>query len=945
MTAIKCIKVELKMLKSFIVIAGLLVTSGVDATQKDSWSDTVSRVTSSIVTIRIDAPKAFDTATNNSSQATGFVVDAKRGLILTNRHVVQSGPVTAEAIFSNREEVELKPVYRDPVHDFGFFQYDPEKLKFIKPVSLRLVPEKAKVGSEIRVIGNDAGEQLSILAGTLARLDRGAPYYGRGRYNDFNTFYYQSASGVSGGSSGSPIIDIEGNVLALNAGGTRNAAASFFLPLERVVRVLKRLQNNQTIPRGTLQTTLVYKPYDEIRRLGLRAEVEAQLRKVNHGVGMLVISRNVPGGPADGILRPGDILLKAWVEKQSPQWIRRFDEFESLLDENVGKKIFVQVERNGKEVKLGLEVGDLHAITPDRYLEFGEAIVHDLSYQQARHLNIPVAGVYVAQPGFLLSTAGVPYGAVILQVDNKTVKNIKDMEAILDTLEHGRQVSVRYITFKESMRTHVAIFNMDRRWFPASKCYRDDVTGYWPCENLAEVSDVKKTKIASIELLKYKDSRANRLSASIVYVQFDMPYHVDGTEEAHYGGAGLVVDAENGLVLVDRNTVPVAMGDVRVIVAGAVDIPARVVFIHPTHNMAMVQYDPDLLGDTQIKSASLKKGTLEPGDDIWLVGIKNDQRLIVEPMTIASIEPLSFSIPKVPEFRETNLDVVNLNNAPYTHGGVLSDEWGNVRALWSSFSFGNGDELKQHEWGVPIEMVDELLKQWACCKEFKVHSLDAELSALSIAQARKLGLSDAWLKKFQDTDGKQQVLAVSRLTAGSDAYNQLQVGDLVIAVDDEMVRNFRDVEKRIKHDEVELTIIRSAMEIKLRVKVALLGGIGTDHIVLWNGAVIQNPHRTLAVQRGIKSEGVYVSFIWHGSPASRNGLAAVSRIVELDGRPVKDLDHFMVLAKEYKDKKYIQLKILDLINRESIITLKQDARYWPANEVKWTGDHWLRSAW
>src|SRR5580693_3384878 len=430
------------------------------------WAVTLEHIATSVVSIDVDQTRAFDTEWNTTAQATGFVVDAERGLILTNRHVVTPGPVTSEATFLNREEVQLYPVYRDPVHDFGIYRYDPKKLRFIKPKALPLYPEGAQVGREIRVVGNNAGEQLSILAGTLARLDRDAPAYGVAKYNDFNTFYLQAASGTSGGSSGSPVIDIRGRVVALNAGGANGAASSFYLPLGRVRRALELIQQGKPVARGTLATVFTYVPYDELKRLGLNPGTEAAVRKAFPlYTGMLVINEVLPGSASFGVLQAGDVLVRV-----NGRYITQFESLEELLDSSVGSTVNLELERGGKPLSAKLPVTDLNAITPSAFVEFGEAVVNTLSYQPARHFNVPTRGVYVANAGYVFSAAGIPRGAVITTLESKKIDNIDDFEAALASLGDGDRAVVRFFTIDDPNGSQLRSFRMDRKWFPAHHC-------------------------------------------------------------------------------------------------------------------------------------------------------------------------------------------------------------------------------------------------------------------------------------------------------------------------------------------------------------------------------------------------------------------------------------------------------------------------------------------
>jgi S1-C subfamily serine protease len=904
------------------------------------WAVTLERIAGSVVSIDVDSTRAFDTEWNSTAQATGFVVDAERGLILTNRHVVTPGPVTAEATFLNREEVQLYPVYRDPVHDFGLYRYDPSKLHFIKPKALALYPEGAQIGREIRVVGNNAGEQLSILAGTLARLDRDAPEYGIAKYNDFNTFYYQAASGTSGGSSGSPVIDIRGRVVALNAGGANGNASSFYLPLGRVRRALELIQQGKPVTRGTLYTVFNYTPYDELTRLGLNASTEAVVRKsFPQYTGMLVVTEVLRGSPSENVLQPGDVLVKV-----NGKYVTQFEPLDDVVDSSVGGQVTLDLERGGKPISAKLPVGDLHSITPSAYAEFGDAVLNALSYQQARHFNVPVRGVYVANPGYMFAAAGVPRGAVITAMDSKEVSTLADVEQHIAQLGDGDRATVRFITIDDPNGSQLRSIRMDRRWFPAHHCERDDRAGLWDCKDLAAGPAPKPLKVSSTEYPKYKDPRLAALAPSLAMVAFDMPYSVSGITERNYHGTGLIVDAQRGLVVVDRNTVPVGIGDVTITLAGTVQVPGRVVYIHPQHNLAMVAYDPKLIGSTPVKSAKLAVRDLAAGESIWVVGLGADSALRSRNTEIASIDPLELPLSRTMRFRDSNLEAVQLVNPPLDFDGVLTDKSGSVLGLWSSFAYESGREIAQDNRGVPIDLVADMLDRVRNNKP--LHSLEAEFGVQPLASAREIGLSDEWSQKLaQKNPTQRQVLTVVRMVGGTPASQVLQQGDLVLAIDGETVTQFREVERAAAdRDVVKVTVWRGNSIQTLDVDTMELPGVDIDRLVEWGGATLQSPHRAMSAQRGIPPVGVYVGYFSYGSPATRFGLYPGRRIVEVDGTPTPDLDAFLKAVTGRPDRASVRLKTITWNNAPEVITLKLDKHYFPAYELTHTASGWERKA-
>jgi S1-C subfamily serine protease len=319
-----------------------------------------------------------------------------------------------------------------------------------------------------------------------------------------------------------------------------------------------------------------------------------------------------------------------------------------------------------------------------------------------------------------------------------------------------------------------------------------------------------------------------------------------------------------------------------------------------------------------------------------------DHQLVHQASTVSSVETITLPLSRTMRFRDSNLETIALVNAPADIDGVLVNESGEVVAKWASFAYQTGGESAQFNRGISSELVDEFVDFVRSGRS--VYSLELELGYTPLFAARKLGLNESWLEKLeQHNPDKRRALSITRLVAGAPAADILKNGDIILAIDDEIVTTFRELERAVQKPQVDVTVWRDGKALDLEIETVALDGVGIERAISWAGALLQDPHRAMAAQRGIEATGVYVAFFSYGSPATRYGLWAGRRIVAVDDTDTPDLQSFVDAVSGKEDQTSVRLKTVTWNGAVEVITLKLDTQYWPAYEIRRSDQGWQRT--
>lgn len=318
-----------------------------------------------------------------NKKASAFLVDKKLGIFVTNAHVADDSLISNIILTTfNGRELEAKFLYNDPHKDFAFLKVDPKNIPE-ELIELKLKDTTLSTYQPVFLISNNEGKDFAIQTGNVVS-----------QYQSLGDFPAQTISislNTRGGSSGSPVLDYEGNVVALNFAGHETYADA--IKISYIIEALPLVKENQTPPRQTLGVFTSYYSLDKAVKYQNfpKKLVKEYLAKYPDASNKALIVTQIQNLPYKSELQTGDIIWQVNGEDIGPNMYK----MDSLINKAAGI-IHVKVYRNGKEKNLSIQPHNINTNKINRLVIFGGATFYEVNEE----INLTTG----AAPGSLFVT-------------------------------------------------------------------------------------------------------------------------------------------------------------------------------------------------------------------------------------------------------------------------------------------------------------------------------------------------------------------------------------------------------------------------------------------------------------------------------------------------------------------------------------------------------------
>lgn len=370
----------------------------------------------------------------------GVIVDASKGHILTNWHVVRNAH-EVQIVLSDNRRLKAEWVRTDAATDLAIIKVKPDRL-IDAPLG---DSDKMDVGDWVLAIGAPEGLPQTVTAGIISAKGRTT-----GRGESYQNFL-QTDAAINHGNSGGPLVNMRGEVIGINSAIISrtgvNEGIGLSVPSNMARNIMAQLIEKGKVVRGYL---------------GVRIQdVDEKLAKSFNLPSMegALVSQVAEGGPAEKAgMKSGDFIVKINGKR-----VKSVNELRNVVATLTPEKSFpIEVYRDGKQKTLTVKI----VVQPeDMAAAFGEETqpgtasaatygvkVAAITSQTAEKYGLKEStrGVVVVEvePGSDAAEQGLTEGMVILQVQGKNVTTPAEFSRI--TSDKDARNGVRLLVMEKS---------------------------------------------------------------------------------------------------------------------------------------------------------------------------------------------------------------------------------------------------------------------------------------------------------------------------------------------------------------------------------------------------------------------------------------------------------------------------------------------------------------